>query len=92
MLLGVLLSIAAALLCLAIWGIEWGAYITGGIGLFFLGLSMLTSGSLVSGDRMRANFTTESMSERHERNVLSVRLFIIGIPNLVLAACILYFL
>lgn len=89
---GILLSVVAILLCLGMWGMEKVVLITGGIGLLFLGLGALSSGALVSGDRMRANYDNESMSERHERTAVSTKFILIGLPNLVVAACFLYFL
>lgn len=62
-----------------------------GIGVLFLGLAALMSGALVSGDRMRANYTSESSGERNERTTVSTRLALISFPNLVVAVCFLYF-
>ncbi|RST73058.1 hypothetical protein D4T97_014345 [Siminovitchia acidinfaciens] len=88
-LIGILLSVVA--LCITVIGIDKVVLVNGGIGLFFLALSMITSGSLVSGDRMRANFTSETMEERHKRTSVSMRLVLLGLPNIVAAACFLYF-
>ena len=89
--IGILLSIIGVLLSIIIWGLDNAYLITGGIGLLFIGLAMIFSGSLVSGDRMRANFATESADDRRKRNSVTFRLALIGIPNLVIAVLI-YFL
>lgn len=90
--IGFLLSAAAVLLGLAIWGMDKVVLITGGIGIVCLGLSMISLGTLGSGDRIRANYGNESMNERHERTAVSTRFILIALPNLVVAACFLYFL
>ncbi|MBM7713548.1 DUF5316 domain-containing protein [Siminovitchia sp. FSL H7-0308] len=90
--IGILLSFVAVLFSLAVWGMEKVVLITGGIGVLFLGLAALMSGALVSGDRMRANYTSESSGERNERTTVSTRLALISFPNLVVAVCFLYFM
>lgn len=89
--IGTLLSVVAALLCLIVIGIDKVVLVNGAVGLFLLVLSMISSGSMVSGDRMRANFTSETTEERHKRTKLSMRLFFLGLPNIVVAVCFLYF-
>lgn len=89
--IGILLSVVAVLLGLAVGGMNKVVLMTGGIGIVCLGLSMISLGALVSGDRIRANYANESMSERHERTAVSTRFILIGLPNLVVAACFLYF-
>ena len=83
-LIGLLLSIIGVLLSLVILGIDKAYLITGGIGLFFIGIAIVSSGSMVSGDRMRANFATESVEDRHKRDSFTFRTALIGIPNLVI--------
>ncbi|XRG81074.1 DUF5316 domain-containing protein [Rossellomorea sp. GAMAL-10_SWC] len=56
---------------------------TGVIGVVFIVLSMLFSGSMVSGDRMRANYSFESKEDRHERLETTKRLALIGFPNII---------
>lgn len=89
--IGIILSIIGVLLSIILWGTDNAYLITGGIGLLFIGLAMVFSGSLVSGDRMRANFATESAEDRRNRNSVTFRLALIGIPNLAIAVLI-YFL
>ncbi|MBM7694295.1 Na+-transporting methylmalonyl-CoA/oxaloacetate decarboxylase gamma subunit [Peribacillus deserti] len=89
--IGILLSILGVLLSLFIWGIDKAYLITGGIGILFIVISLLISGSMVSGDRMRANFATESAEDRRQRTSTTTRTVLIGLPNVILAA-LLYFL
>jgi len=65
--------------------------ITGGIGLFFIIIAFALSGVLASGDRMRANFATESVEGRNQRNNVSFRSALIAIPSFVVAT-LFYFL
>ncbi|WP_159065823.1 DUF5316 domain-containing protein [Gorillibacterium timonense] len=53
-------------------------------------LAMIFSGSLNSGDRLRANYSRETQSERDQRYYLSGALFKFGIPNLLLAIHLFY--
>ena len=59
LLFGILLALVGILAAIVIWDIEMVTTITGGIGLFFIVMSFMFSGVLVSGDRMRANIATE---------------------------------
>lgn len=79
------------LISLVVWGIEKAYLITGGIGFFFIGISIIFSGSLVSGDRMRANFATESVEDRRKRNNVTFRSALIGIPNIVMSVFLYFF-
>ncbi|GGI18059.1 DUF5316 domain-containing protein [Gottfriedia solisilvae] len=83
--LGIILSIIGVLISLFIVGINNASLITGVIGVVFIGLSMLFSGSMVSGDQMRANFSTESKEDRRERLVSTKRLALIGLPNIIVS-------
>lgn len=91
LLVGFLLSLMATLTCLIVWGMEKAILVTGGIGTFFFVLSMISLGTLVSGDRMRANFASESITERHRRTSMSTMFILIGLPNFIVAGCFLYF-
>ncbi len=82
--LGIVLSII-------LWGIDQAYMITGGIGIVFIGISMIFSGALLSGDRMRANYGTESTEDRKNRNTITIRTGVIGITNLIIALFI-YFI
>ena len=83
--IGIVLSIIGVLFSLFIVGINNASLITGVIGVVFIGLSMLFSGSMVSGDRMRANFSSESKEERRERLVSTKLLALIGLPNIIVS-------
>lgn len=91
LLLGILLSLVGVLVSIGIWDIEMVTTITSGIGFFFIGISFIFSGALVSGDRMRANFATESVEGRNQRNNASFRSALIAIPSFVVAI-LFYFL
>jgi hypothetical protein len=82
---GVLLSAIGALVSWLLWGFSQAYLIPGGLGALLIGLSMIFSGSLVSGDRMRANFATESKEDRDNRVTGTFRLFLLGLPNFVVA-------
>jgi hypothetical protein len=85
---GTCLAILGVLASVVMLGIEKAYFITGGIGFFLLGISMILSGSLVSGDKIRANFATESDEDRNRNKKIMFRTAQIGMPNLVLALLI----
>lgn len=89
--IGVILAILGGGLSFVIWGMEQAYLITGGVGVIFLGLATIVSGSMVSGDRMRANFAFESTDERKERFSTTIRLAVIACPN-VLVSIMLYYI
>ena len=91
LLLGILLSLVGVIASIVIWDIEMVTTITGGIGLFFIVISFIFSGVLVSGDRMRANLATESVEDRNEKNNVSFRSALIAVPNFAVAI-LFYFL
>lgn len=67
------------------------AKVTGGTGLLFLILSMIISGSLVNGDRMRANFATETEGDRKERLSWTTKLALLGLPGIIVAVAIYFY-
>ncbi|MBY0121653.1 DUF5316 domain-containing protein [Bacillus sp. S/N-304-OC-R1] len=89
--IGIFISLISILISLVLWGIEKAYYLSGIIGVIFLGISVILSGSMVSGDRMRANFATESAEDRRTRNNITLRAALIGIPNLVIALVVYLF-
>lgn len=89
-LIGIGLSIIASVLSVFVWGIDTAYLITGSIGFIFIGISMVLSGSMVSGDRVRANFASESVEDRDKRNKITVNSILLGLPS-VLLAILLYF-
>lgn len=58
---------------------------TGGIGVIFIGISIVMSGSRVRGDRIRANLATESAEDRKKRNRTTLNSLLIGLPNVLIA-------
>lgn len=84
-LIGILLSAISVLISLLVWGNEKAYFITAVVGAIFLGISMVYSGSMVSGEQMRANFATESVEDRRNRIRVISRSALIAIPNLVIA-------
>jgi len=90
-LLGIGLSIIGILISIFLLGIDKAYLVTGIIGLIFIGISMVMSGSMVSGDRMRANFATESAEDRKERIRTTLNSMLLGLPS-VLTAILLYYL
>jgi hypothetical protein len=87
---GTILAAITAVISALIWNIEQAYLIPGGLAVFFIGLSMIFSGALVSGDTMRANFAAETTEDRAKRNSAALRLAMLGLPNFIVAA-ILYF-
>ncbi|MFC4559090.1 DUF5316 family protein [Virgibacillus kekensis] len=57
-----------------------------GIGIFFLLISMLTSGVLVSGPQLRANYHTENKEERRSREKAMFTSSVIMIPHFLIGA------
>lgn len=90
-LFGIGLSLIGILVSLFLLGIDKAYLVTGSIGFIFIGISMVMSGSIASGDRMRANFATESAEDRKERIRITSNSLLIGLPS-VLTAVLLYYL
>ncbi|MEN6460634.1 MAG: DUF5316 domain-containing protein [Syntrophomonas sp.] len=65
--------------------------ICGYIGLGCLLLAGIFEGSFLSGDRIRANYSSETKDTRNRRENIASYFFIISVPN-VLAIILLYFL
>ncbi|MDP5275379.1 DUF5316 domain-containing protein [Chengkuizengella axinellae] len=57
--------------------------ITSIVAIVFIVLAVITSGSAVSGDRMRANFAYETKEDRYSRMRWSKNLFLMSIPSLI---------
>lgn len=89
-LVGIICALAGAAAG-AYWG-NWSltAKICGYIGLGSLLLAGIFEGSYISGDRLRANYATETREDRNVREKISGFLFIMSLPSL-LAAILLYF-
>ncbi|MGE7094512.1 DUF5316 domain-containing protein [Lysinibacillus sp. NPDC048646] len=91
-LLGIGLSIIGILISIFLWGIDKAYLVTGSIGFIFIGISMVMSGSIVSGDRMRANFATESAEDGKERNRITFNSMLLGLPSVLIAVLLYYFI
>jgi hypothetical protein len=63
--------------------------LTGGAALLMLALAVIFSGSLGSGDRIRASYGHEDKQERQRRNQWTSTLCLMAIPN-ILGAIILF--
>jgi hypothetical protein len=64
--------------------------ITGIIGVAAWGLAGILSGAFISGDRLRANYATESREDARMKNKWTNQLFLFGLPYLSVAF-IIYF-
>ena len=84
-LFGIIVAVIALIISYITLGREMAYIIPGGIGIFFIVISMLFSGAMADGDQMRANFATESEVDRRERTQTAVRSGLIGLPNMLLA-------
>jgi len=62
--------------------------LAGIVGLIFWGLSAIFSGVLGSGDRIRANFSSESKEDRNRRWKWGNICFLIGLPNIIASVAI----
>lgn len=89
-LLGIGLSIIGILISIILLGIDKAYWVPGNIGLIFIGISMLTSGTFISGDRMRANFASESAEGGKERNRITFNSMLIGLPSILIAVLLYY--
>ncbi|EFV74316.1 hypothetical protein ABE29_02025 [Cytobacillus firmus] len=90
--IGIVLSITGVLLSLGFWELSKAYLVTGAIGLFFLAISVLMSGSLVGTHRVRAGLEApDSPDERKKRKRTSIGSVFIGLPNII-TAFLLYFI
>ncbi|MFM9534129.1 MULTISPECIES: DUF5316 family protein [Lysinibacillus] len=83
--IGTILSILGVIGSILIWGKEEAHLLSGLLGGIFLVSAMLMSGAMASGDRMRANFATETNEDRNERNLLMNNALLLAIPNIIVA-------
>lgn len=91
-LIGLVVAVVALVISYITLGSDQTYVIPGGIGFFFIVISMLFSGLMVNGDKMRANFATESKVDRRERTQTAVRTGLIGLPNILLAGFLYFFM
>jgi len=83
--IGTILSILGVICSILIWGTEEAHLLSGLLGGIFIVSAMLLSGAIASGDRMRANFATETNEDRSERNLLMNNALLLAIPNIIVA-------
>ncbi|CEG27060.1 DUF5316 domain-containing protein [Bacillus sp. B-jedd] len=86
---GTVLAIIASFVSPYLFGTAYAYFLPGGIGLASILISAVFSGSMLSGDRIRANFLTESKDDRRERQRTMTQFALFGLPNL-LGAVLLY--
>ena len=83
--IGSLLAFVCIFISIIFSDIHMVSTLTCGIGLIFLASSALLSGTFASGDRMRANYTTETTESRNQRFHNSLCALLMAIPNFVVA-------
>ena len=82
-LVGLIESFLIFIICMLLNKLYIGFKILGIIGLIFLLLSAILSGSLGSGSRIRLNYAVEDKSLRKYRINLHISAFLIGFTNIV---------
>jgi hypothetical protein len=84
--------IALLFLVLGIWTENDDLFLllSGGTGLACFLISALLSGALNDGDRIRANYWTESQQDLSQRIASMSRWFAFGIPNILVALLFLF--
>ena len=85
LLIGIFISLISIFVSVVILGIHMVYVVAGTISLFFIVVSMIVSGSFVSGDRMRGNLAMESDVDRDNRYKVTTRSLLIALPNLIVA-------
>ncbi|MEQ6353551.1 DUF5316 domain-containing protein [Lysinibacillus sp. M3] len=88
--IGVFLSLCSVFLSKILWGMEKIYVVPGAVGCIFIVISMVFSGSMTSGDRMRANFATETTEHRDERHKITINSLYIALPNIIVAVLFYY--
>ncbi|WP_336634966.1 DUF5316 domain-containing protein [Lysinibacillus fusiformis] len=83
--IGTILSILGVVFSILIWGTEKAHLLSGLVGGIFIIFGLLMSGSMGSGDRMRANFATETKEDRDERNHIMNNALLLALPNIIVA-------
>ncbi|OMF56799.1 hypothetical protein BK139_14355 [Paenibacillus sp. FSL R5-0490] len=91
--IGIVFSITGVLLSLGFWELSKAYLVTGAIGLFFIAISVLMSGSIAGPHRMRAGLEAQdSPDERRKRKRTSIGSVLIGLPNIMIALLLYLFL
>jgi len=89
---GTILSIFGVVLSILIWGTEKAHLLSGMLGGLFIISALLMSGAMASGDRMRANFASETKEDRNERNHIMNNALLLALPNIIVAIFAYYML
>jgi len=89
---GTILSIFGVVLSILIWGTEKAHLLSGMLGGLFIISALLMSGAMASGDRMRANFASETKEDRNERNHIMNNTLLLALPNIIVAIFAYYML
>jgi len=91
LLYGTRLAVLGIITSFIIWGsLERAHLITGSIGLVCIAYSALVSGSVANGDRLRANFASDTAETRDFRFKASINTLLLSLPCFA-GAVILYF-
>ncbi|MFJ7369500.1 DUF5316 domain-containing protein [Lysinibacillus sp. NPDC098008] len=83
--IGTIVAVLSVVVSMMLLGAERAYFLPGILGFIFLAVSMLLSGTLVSGDRMRANFATETTASRYTRHGVMTSALLLAVPNLIVA-------
>lgn len=83
--IGTVLSIVGVLCSIFFWGTEKAHLLPGLLGGIFIVVSILMSGALANGDRIRANFATETQENRNDRNRIMKNALLLALPNMIVA-------
>ncbi|AMO33866.1 DUF5316 domain-containing protein [Lysinibacillus sp. fkY74-1] len=83
--IGTIMSILGVVFSILIWGTEKAHFLSGLVGGILIIFALLMSGSMGSGDRMRANFATETKEDRDERNHIMNNALWLALPNIIVA-------
>lgn len=90
LLLGTFLSLIGSIVSLLVWDFDQIYKVPGILGLIFIGVSILLSGTLLSGPEMKANLATESAEDRTHRNNITFKSFLLCIPCFIIAGLLYY--
>lgn len=89
----IVFSITGVLLSLGFWELSKAYLVTGAIGLFFIAMSVLMSGSIAGPHRLRAGLEAhDSPDEKRKRKRTSIGSVLIGLPNIMIALLLYLFL
>ncbi|HBT71557.1 MAG TPA: hypothetical protein DEB37_04585 [Lysinibacillus sp.] len=83
--IGTILSILGVVCSIFIWGTEQAHLLSGILGGVFIFVSIVMSGAIASGDRIRANLATETKEARNERNRMMTNASLLALPNIIVA-------